>query len=68
MDEKNSSSKTIEIKSNVINYKVIAIIVALTFVDLIYGLYFFDGEDFEIKDGYYMAGLASVGRGSMIVA
>ncbi len=63
-----SSSKTIEKTTNRINYKVIAIIVALTVVDLIYGLYFFDGEYFEIKDGYYMAGIASIGIASIIVA
>jgi len=68
MDEKDSSSKTTQIKSNAINYKVIAIIVALTAGDLIYGLYYFDGTQFEIKDGYYMAGLASIGIASIIVA
>ncbi len=68
MSEKVSDTNTIEIKSNRINYKIISIIVALTFVDLIYGLYFFDGEYFEIKDGYYMAGLASIGIVSIIVA
>ncbi len=56
MDEEKSSSKTIGIKSNKINIKVIGIIVALTIVDLIYGLYFFDGEYFDIKDGFFMAG------------
>jgi len=68
MDEKVSSSKTTEIKSNAINYKVIAIIVALTAVDLIYGLYYFDGSYFDIKDGWYMAGIAGVGIYSIVVA
>ena len=63
-----SSSKTIKKISNRINYKVIAIIVALTAGDLIYGLYFFDGSYFDIKDGWYMAGLASIGVCSIIVA
>ncbi len=68
MDEKDSSSKTTQIKSNAINYKVIAIIVALTIGDLIYGLYYFDGSDFDIKDGYYMAGIFGVGVVSILVA
>jgi len=68
MDEKVSSSKTIEKKSNAINYKVIAIIVVLTIGDLIYGLYYFDGSYFDIKDGWYMAGIAAVGICSIIVA
>ncbi len=61
-------TKTIEKTSKGINYKVIALIAALTIADLIYGLYFFDGEFFDIKDGYYMAGIALVGIFSIIVA
>ncbi len=68
MDEKESSSKTIEKITNRINYKVIAIIVALTAGDLIYGLYFFDGSNFDIKDGWYMAGIFGVGVASILVA
>jgi len=68
MSEEKSSSKGIEKKSNKINYKVIALIVALTIGDLIYGLYYFDGTHFEIKDGYYMAGIAAVGILSILVA
>jgi len=63
-----SSSKTIEKITNRINYKVIAIIVALTAGDLIYGLYFFDGSYFDIKDGWYMAGIAAIGVCSIVVA
>jgi len=66
--EKKSSSKVVEKKSNKINYKVIALIVALTIGDLIYGLYYFDGTHFEIKDGYYMVGIAAVGILSILVA
>lgn len=68
MNKKEFSSKVIEKKSNKINYKVIALIVALTIGDLIYGLYYFDGTHFEIKDGYYMAGIAAVGGLSILVA
>jgi hypothetical protein len=68
MDEEVSSTKIIERKSNKINYKVIAIIVALTIVDLIYGLYYFDGSYFDIKDGWYMAGIAGVAICSIAVA
>ncbi len=68
MDEAVSGTKTVERISNRINYKVIAIIVALTAGDLIYGLYYFDGSYFDIKDGWYMAGIASIGIGSIIVA
>ena len=68
MGEEESSSKTIEKISNRINYKVIAIIVALTAGDLIYGLYFFDGTYFDVKDGWYMVGLASIGVCSIVVA
>jgi len=68
MGDEESGSKTIEKISNRINYKVIAIIVALTAVDLIYGLYFFDGSYFDIKDGSYMAGLAAIGVCAIVVA
>ncbi len=68
MEEKESGTKTVEKKSNRINIKVIAIIVGLTIGDLIYGLYFFDGSYFDIKDGWYMAGLASIGVCSIVVA
>jgi len=68
MSEKESSPKTIVQKSNKINYKIIALIVALTIGDLIYGLYYFEATHFEIKDGYYMGLMASVGIVSIIVA
>jgi hypothetical protein len=68
MGKEESGSKNVAIKSNKINIKVIGIIVGLTIVDLIYGLYYFEGSNFEIKDGYYMAGLASIGIVSIIVA
>ncbi len=68
MDEKVSSVKTIEKKSKGISYKVIALILVLTAIDLIYGLYYFDGSYFDIKDGFYMAGIAGVGISSIIVA
>jgi hypothetical protein len=67
MDEMDSR-KTIEKTSQRINYKVIAIIAALTVGDLIYGLYFFDGTYFDIKDGWYMTGLAAIGVCSIVVA
>ncbi len=68
MDEGVSGTKTIKKTFQGINYKVIAVIVALTIVDLIYGLYYFDGSYFDIKDGWYMAGIASIGICSIIVA
>ena len=68
MNKEESDSKTVVIKSNKINIKVIAIIVGLTIVDLIYGLYYFEGSNFEIKDGYYMAGIFGVGVVSILVA
>jgi hypothetical protein len=68
MGEEDSRSETISKKSYGINYKVIGIIVALTIVDLIYGLYYFEATHFEIKDGYYMAGIACVGIFGIMVA
>ncbi len=68
MGKEESGTNTVGIKSNKINIKVIGIIVALTIGDLIYGLYYFDGSYFDIKDGWYMAGLASIGICSIIVA
>jgi len=68
MGKEESSSKNVAIKSNKINIKVIGIIVGLTIVDLIYGLYYFEGSNFEIKDGYYMAGIFGVGVVSILVA
>ena len=67
MDEEKGSQKTIEKKSNSLNYKILALIGVLTIVDLVYGLYFFDGEFFDIKDAFYLAGLASCGIMGMIV-
>ncbi len=68
MNEKVPSAKHIEKKSNKINIKVIALIIGLTIVDLIYGLYFFDGSYFDIKDGFFMAGMAGCGIASIVVA
>jgi len=68
MNEEESGTKTVEKKSNRINIKVIAIIVGLTIGDLIYGLYYFDGSYFDIKDGWYMAGIFGVGVVSILVA
>jgi hypothetical protein len=68
MDEKETGTKTVGIKSNKINIKVIGIIVGLTMVDLIYGLYFFDGEYFDIKDGFFLAGIFGVAVVSILVA
>ena len=68
MSNESSNSKIIEKRSYRINFKVIALIIGLTVVDLIYGLFYFDGTQFEIKDGYYMAGIASIGIVSFIVA
>jgi len=67
MDEEKSSQKTIEKKSNGLNYKILALIGALTIVDLVYGLYFFDGEFFDIKDAFYLAGLGTCGVMGMVV-
>ena len=68
MSDEGSEAKTISKKSYGINYKIIGIIVALTIVDLIYGLYFFEADHFEIKDGYYLGLMAGVGIVSIIVA
>ena len=51
-----------------INYKVIAIIAALSVVDIVYNLYFFDGSYFDIKDGIYLTGIAGCGIASVLVA
>jgi len=61
----NHPIKKISIK---LNYKVIIVIACLAIVDLIYGLYFFDGSYFDIKDGFYMAGIAACGIASVLVA
>lgn len=61
-------NKTTKKISNSINFKVIALIGALTIADLIYAEYFFDPEIFNIKDALYMAGIAGCGIGSIIVA
>ncbi len=66
MDE--DSPSTIKKTSHGINYKVIAIIGALTVADFIYAEYFFDPEIFNIKDGLYMAGIAGCGVFSILVA
>ena len=63
-----SESKTVKTSSNSINLKVIAVIGALIVVDLIYAEYFFDPEIFNIKDGLYMAGMATCGIFSILVA
>lgn len=64
----NDSSRTIDKLSHGLNYKVFALIGTLTIVDLVYGLYFFDGSYFDIKDGFYMAGIATCGVTSILVA
>ena len=51
-----------------INYKAIAIIAALSVVDIVYNLYFFDGSYFDIKDGIYLGGIAGCGIASILVA
>ena len=68
MSEENPEQRTIKKITQAINYKVIALIAGLTIVDLIYGLYFFDGTHFDIKDGYYMAGIAGCGIGSLLIS
>ncbi len=68
VSEDKPSQKTIDITHHGINYKVFALIGALAIVDLIYGLYFFDGSFFDIKDGFYMAGIAACGISSVFVA
>ena len=68
MKSEKSESKTVEKSGNSINYKIIALIGALTVADFIYAEYFFDPEIFNIKDGLYMAGIAGCGIGSILVA
>ncbi len=68
MDEKVSNVTNIENKSRGISYKVISLIGVLTIIDLIYGLYFFDGDSFDIKDGFFLAGIFGVGVVSIFVA
>ncbi len=68
MKSEKSESKTIEKISGGINYKIIAIIGALAIADLIYAEYFFDPEIFNVKDGLYMAGIATCGIYSILVA
>ncbi|AFS81049.1 hypothetical protein NKOR_05830 [Candidatus Nitrosopumilus koreensis AR1] len=63
-----TASSPIGQTSHGINYKIIALIVGLTIVDLLYGFYFFEGTHFDIKDGFYMAGIATVGAFSIVVA
>jgi|GEM_PF-5371850 len=41
-----SNSKTVEKISSKINYKVILLIVGLTVIDLVYGLFYFDEHHF----------------------
>lgn len=68
MKEEKSNQKTVGEKSNKLNYKILALIGVLTIVDLIYGLYWFDGTHFDIKDGFYMAGLGTCAISGIIVA
>ncbi len=63
-----SESKTVKKTAQSINYKIIALIGALVVVDLIYAKYFFDPEIFNIKDAYYMIGMAGCGIASFLVA
>lgn len=65
MNNNNHSIKKISTK---LNYKVIIVIIGLAIVDLLYGLYFFDDSFFDIKDGFYMAGLVGCGVASVLVA
>jgi len=68
MSDGNPELKTIKKITQAINYKIIALIGGLTLVDLIYGLYFFDGSFFDIKDAFYMAGIAGCGIGSLLIS
>jgi len=67
MNEEKSSPKTVGQKSNKINYKILALIAGLTLIDLVYGLFWFEGTHFDIKDGFYMAGLGTCGVMGMVV-
>jgi len=67
-EKKNLNSNIIEKNSNKINYKVIVLIIVLTLVDLVYGLFYFDGAHFDIKDGFFLAGILTVGIFSIIVS
>lgn len=68
MSSDKPASETIKKSTSGINYKIIALIGALTVADFIYAEYFFDPEVFNIKDGLYMAGLAGCGTFSILVA
>ena len=59
MVKEESGTKTLEKGSNKLNIKVLVMIGVLAIIDLVYGLYFFDGSYFDIKDGFYMAGLGT---------
>lgn len=64
--KKNSSDK--KESSSRINYKIIALIAVLAIVDLVYNLYFFYDPYFDIKDVFYMVGIAGCGIASIVVA
>lgn len=68
MPDENPTSKTIDKTSHGMSYKVFALIGVLAIIDLVYGLYYFDGSFFDIKDGFFMAGIAACGISSFVVA
>ncbi len=68
MGKEESGTKTLEKGSNKLNIKILVLIGVLTIIDLVYGLYFFDGENFDIKDGFYMAGLGTCAIAGIVVA
>lgn len=68
MNKKESDAKTVEEKSNDINYKVIALIGALSIGIFFYTQYLQNTEIFDPIDGAFLTGVLACGTASILVA